>query len=374
MRRFVLLLPAVLLATSAIAAPLQLNAKAAYVVHPATGTVVFSQNGDEQMGPASLTKMMTLYILFTRIKDGSVKMTDEFPVSEKAWRMQGSKMFVDVGKTVPVEKLIQGIAVVSGNDACIVVAEKLGGTEDGFVAMMNKQAEAFGMSNTHFADASGMPDPSMHSTARDIAILAQHLLLDFPEYKHFLEEEDFTWNGIHQQNRNGLLHAGAGVDFGKTGHTDEAGYHLASSAVQNNERLLTVVMGTDGFKTREGESLKAYATFFAQNKTHAAAEPGKPVVESVPVWHGVDRNVALTVQHPLAAFLNADDLAKAKVTATYKQPLVAPLAADAPVGEITLTLPSGQTMTEALVPAHPVDRAGFGARWWQTFLHMVGLA
>ncbi len=360
-----------LFATTSVYA-LELGAKSAYVVHPDTGTVLLNQNGDVQMGPASLTKMMTLYLLFEKIKAGEVKLSDEFPVSEKAWRMGGSKMFVDVGKTVPVEKLIQGIAVVSGNDACVVVAEKLGGTEEGFAEMMNRRAAELGMANTHFADASGWPDPSMHTTAHDMAVLLTRLLRDFPEFKPFLAQEEFEWNGIKQQNRNGLLHAGAGVDIGKTGHTEESGYHLASSAVQNGERLVTVVMGTDGFSAREGESLKAYASFFAQNKRRTVANVGEVVVPEAPVWHGAVASVGLTLAEPLGVFVSDADAAQAKVVATYKQPLVAPFTADKPVGEASITLPSGQVITTAIVPVRGVEQGGFMSRWWQSLVGLIG--
>jgi D-alanyl-D-alanine carboxypeptidase (penicillin-binding protein 5/6) len=371
MRYALLLLP--LLASTAIHA-LELNAKSAYVLHPATGTVLVDQNGAAQMGPASLTKMMTLYLLFDAMKNGEVQLTDEFPVSEKAWRMGGSKMFVDVGKTVPVEKLIQGISVVSGNDACVVVAEKLGGTEEGFAGLMNRKAQELGMTNSHFANASGWPDPAQHTSAKDMALLLSAIIRDFPEYQKYLAQEEFEWNGIKQQNRNGLLRAGAGVDVGKTGHTEESGYHLASSAVQSGERLVTVVMGTEGFSQREGESLKAYATLFAQNKMRVVARPGEVVVPAAPVWHGSVRTVDLTVAEPVGAFVSAEEAEKAKVEATYKQPLVAPLAADAPVGEVKVTLANGQVLTGALVPAVAVERGGFFSRWWQTLLSWFGLA
>ncbi|MFZ2586862.1 MAG: D-alanyl-D-alanine carboxypeptidase family protein [Alphaproteobacteria bacterium] len=349
---------------------LELAAKSAYVVHPSTGTVVVNQNGDTQMGPASLTKLMTLYLLFDAIKQGQVAMTDELPVSEKAWRMGGSKMFVDIGKGVPVEKLIQGIAVVSGNDACVVVAEKLGGTEEGFAGLMNTTAQRLGMTNTKFVNASGWPDPAQLTTAHDMAKLVEALVRDFPEYQKFLVEEEFEWNGIKQQNRNGLLHAGAGIDIGKTGHTEESGYHLASSAVQNGERLIAVVMGTDGFSAREGESLKAYATAFAQNKTVRVANPNAPVVENVPLWHAVFGATNLTVAEPIALFVSDADKAKITVKATYKQPLVAPVLADQPVGELTVTMPDGTTRTTALVTGVNIAQGGFFSRWLQSLTGM----
>ena len=365
------LFAALLVTTSlAHAEAIQFDAKSAYVYHPGTGTVLTNQNGDHQVGPASLTKLMTLYLAFDALKTGELSLTDELPVSEKAWRMGGSKMFVEVGKTVPVEKLIQGISVVSGNDACIVVAERLGGTEEQFAVLMNKKAQQLGMSNTHFVNASGWPDPAMHTTAHDIASLLTALYRDFPDYTHFLAQEEFEWNGIKQQNRNGLLHAGVGIDAGKTGHTEESGYHLASTAKQGDERLVVVVMGTDGFSTRENESLKAYRTYFPTYHTRAVAKPGDAVVKDVAVYQGEVGTTNLTVAEPLGAYLGPNETGK--LTATYKQPLTAPLGKDQPVGEITLTLANGQKFTTALVPQIQVARASFPVRFLQTAIHTLG--
>ncbi|PIZ31815.1 MAG: hypothetical protein COY40_00970 [Alphaproteobacteria bacterium CG_4_10_14_0_8_um_filter_53_9] len=367
-----LLIAALLLVSTALQAQsLTFQAKSAYVVHPQTGTVLAAQNATDEMGPASLTKLMTLYLTFDALKSGQMKLTDALPVSEKAWRMGGSKMFVEVGKTVPVEKLVQGISVVSGNDACVVVAEHLGGTEEQFAHLMNKKAQELGMTSTKFTNASGWPDPAMHTSAKDIATLLTSIYRDFPEYTMYLSQEEFEWNGIKQQNRNGLLRAGVGIDAGKTGHTEESGFHLASTAKQGDERLVVVVMGADSFSAREGESLKAYRTFFPTYHTRTLAMPGKVVVDNVDVYQGTVGKVGLTVAEPLAAYISTA-AGEPKITATYKQPLTAPLYKDSPVGEATLTLENGQTFTTALVPVADVAQASFPVRFLQTTLHKLG--
>lgn len=348
--------------------------QALFVVHPETGTVLEQVNGNGRMGPASLTKMMTLYLIFDALKQGRLTLDTQVPVSEKAWRTEGSKMFIEVGKTVSVKELIQGIAVVSGNDACVAMAEQLGGTEDGFAQQMNAAAQKLGMTGSHFKNSNGLPDPAQFTTAHDMARLLTTIFRDFPEYKAFMAEQEFTYNGIKQQNRNRLLGTNVGIDASKTGHTQESGYHLASTAVQNGERLVVVVMGTSGFAEREGATLQALRLGFANYRKQVLFTPGQPVTKNdVPVWQGTQRMIGLTVREPVSLFAKPDDLAKAKVSLTHKTPLVAPLADDTPVGELTVTLPNGQTFTHALVPLQAVPQAGFTGRYWQCLQRLLGI-
>lgn len=349
------------------------RAQAAYVIHPATGTVLVNENADAPMGPASLTKLMTLYLVFDALKSGAVTPQTQVPVSEKAWRTEGSKMFIEVGKTVAVEDLIRGISIVSGNDACVAIAEKLGGTEEGFAQMMNAKAKELGMTGSHFVNANGLPDPQQYTTAHDMARLLTAIFFQFPEYKHYLAEEEFTYNNIKQQNRNGLLHAGLGIDAGKTGHTEESGYHLASTAEQNGERLVVIVMGRSGFADREGESLKHYRNIFASHATRTFFKPGDAVISDVPVWHGAARTTNLSVAEPLAVFVNRSQPLEIKASVVYTKPILAPAPADKPLGEITLTLSNGQTLTTALVPQTALSAGGFGSRYWQSLTSSLGL-
>lgn len=352
--------------------PITNHDTAAYVLHPATGTVLVNDNGDARMGPASLTKLMTLYLTFDALKSGRITLQTQVPVSEKAWRTEGSKMFIEVGKTVPVEDLIRGIAIVSGNDACVAIAEQLGGTEAGFAEMMNAKAKELGMTGSHFVNPNGLPDPDEYTTAHDIARVLMALFRDFPEYKHYLAEEEFTYNGIKQQNRNGLLHVGLGIDAGKTGHTEESGFHLASTAEQNGERLVVVVMGQNSFAGREGESLKYYRQFFSTYQTRTLYKPGQVIAPNVPVWHGNRRTTALTVAEPLAVYVNRANPGTISATMHYTSPVVAPAAADKPLGELTVTLQSGQTFTSALVPAQAISSGGFLSNYTQSLAHTLG--
>lgn len=347
--------------------------RATYVYHPETGTVLENINGDMLAGPASLTKLMTLYLTFEALKEGRIQLQTPVNVSEKAWRTEGSKMFIEVGKQVPVEMLIKGIAIVSGNDACVAIAEHLGGTEEGFAEMMNTKAKQIGMTHTTFSNSNGLPTPVQRTTAHDMAMLLTALFRDFPEYKHYLAQEEFVWNNIKQQNRNGLLRAGVGIDAGKTGHTSESGYHLASTAEQNGDRLVVVVMGTSGFSEREGESLRAYRTYFASHHSATIFKPGDILATDVPVWHGKTGRVNLTVAQPVKAYVNRSNPGNLKASITYNQPLVAPLNADTPVGKLTVTLPNGVEKEYALVPQAPVAQAGFAGRFVQTLASKFGL-
>lgn len=353
-------------------APASAYLRATYVFHPESGTVLENTNGDMLAGPASLTKLMTLYLTFEALKEGRITLETPVNVSEKAWRTEGSKMFIEVGKQVPVDMLIKGIAIVSGNDACVAIAEQIGGTEEGFAEMMNTKAKQLGMTHTTFSNSNGLPTPVQRTTAHDMAMLLTALFRDFPEYKHYLAQEEFVWNNIKQQNRNGLLHAGIGIDAGKTGHTAESGYHLASTAVQNGDRLVVVVMGTNGFSEREGESLRAYRTYFATYHSATIFKPGDILAENVPVWHGKTGRVNLTVAAPVKAYVNRTNPGDIKAQITYNQPLVAPLAADTPVGKLTITLPNGQVSEHALVAQLPVEKAGFAGRFVQTLASKFG--
>jgi len=364
-------------ATTVSATNPQARIQALFVLHPQTGTVVENINGDARMGPASLTKMMTLYLLFDALKTGQLTLSSTIPVSEKAWRVGGSKMFIEVGKQIPVEDLIRGIAIVSGNDACIAVAEFLGGSEEGFAQLMNKKAADLGMNGSHFVNASGLPDPNQHTTAHDMARLLTAIFRDFPEYRHFMAEQEFTFNNIRQQNRNRLLGLNVGIDASKTGHTEESGFHLASTAVQpgpgGGQRLVVVVMGTNSFTEREERTLQAFRNTFALYTPKLIAKAGEPVVRDVPVWHGAANTVNLTVAQDVVAYVSKANLEGVKVQLKYTQPLLAPLAADAPSGELVVTLPNGEHQSYALIPAQPIEPAGFLKRWWQSLLRLIGL-
>ena len=235
--------------------PPAVAAKAWALVDYGSGQVIAGQGVDERHEPASLTKLMTAYIVFAALKDGRLKLTDTATISEHAWRSEGSRSFINIGSQVPVEVLLKGMIVQSGNDASIALAEHIGGTEAAFVDMMNAYARRLGMNGSHFVDASGMPSPEHYSTAHDLATLSRALIHDFPEYYGLFALREFSWNNIRQQNRNGLLGRDPSVDGIKTGHTESAGYCLIGSAQRQGTRYIAVVLDTSGFKAREDATL-----------------------------------------------------------------------------------------------------------------------
>lgn len=338
-----------------------LSANGYYLQDVNSGKVLGSQNADVRMAPASLTKLMTLYITFEALQANRIHLTDKVTISQDAWQTGGSRMFVKVGDQVPVSDLIQGIIVDSGNDACTALAEYVGGTQADFVNLMNQQAQLLGMKNTHYVDVTGLPDPNHYSTPHDIAILARAAIVNFPQYYHFFDEKTLTYDNITQPNRNRLLWSDPSVDGLKTGHTDAAGYCLVSSANRNGMRLLSVLLGapTDADRNQFSESLLNYGyRFFETHKIYSADQTiqnanvlfGK--VSKVPI--GVTQNVYVTVptgQYP-----------KVATEVKMVKPLKAPLKQGQAIGTVDVTL-NGQSLgVENLVTLQSVDRGGIFTR------------
>jgi serine-type D-Ala-D-Ala carboxypeptidase (penicillin-binding protein 5/6) len=329
-----------------------------------SGRVLAESNPDQTVEPASITKVMTVYIAFDEIKRGRRKVTDEVPISEKAWR-QGkdsteSRMFIEVGKTVPLGDLLRGIVIQSGNDAAVAVAEFIGGTEQGFAEIMNHYAKQLGMTNTHYMDASGMPDPQHHTTARDISTLSRALIRNFPdEYKMFAEKE-FTFHGIRQYNRNGLLGSDASVDGIKTGHTSSAGFCLAASAKRDGMRLISVVMGTPSIKAREAANAALLGYGYAFYETKKLKGRGETVLKPR-VYKSSEEMAPIGIQQDIWVTVARGEVANLKSTAKVLEPLIAPLAANKSVGELTITAPTGETV--AKVPLYPLKAVPEGGLW-----------
>jgi D-alanyl-D-alanine carboxypeptidase (penicillin-binding protein 5/6) len=312
-----------------------------------------------------MTKLLTLYVVFERLKEGSVKLTDRFTVSEKAWRMQGSKMFVPIGSEVAVEDLIRGISVQSGNDACIVIAEGLAGSEEQFAKLMNDTAAKLGMTQSHFMNSSGWPDENHYTTARDLAILGERIINDFPEFHHYASEPEFTYNNIRQYNRNLLLsRRDLGVDGLKTGHTEIAGYGIVVSAVDpgTKRRLVLVVNGLDSEKARAEEAAKLVTYGFRQFDTLQLAKPGDAILE-VPVWLGEKDKVVATVQQEAKMTLPRVGREGIAFKAIYDAPVAAPIQQGQEIGRLEVALP-GQTTVKSypLVAAEAVERRSAFAR------------
>ncbi len=257
-----------------------------------TGEVLASKNPNERLSPASLTKIMTMYLISDALKRGQIRLTDNVTVSEQAWKTGGSRMFINVGDQVKVQDLIRGIVITSGNDACVAMAEAMAGSEDAFCTLMNQTAQHLGMKNSNFTDSTGMPHPNHYTTAFDMAILARALIKNFPDYYHWYSEKEFTYNNIHQVNRNKLLWSDPSVDGIKTGHTDEAGYCLVASSKRGPMRLITVVMNSTSPNQRAADTRELLAYGFRFFKYQPLFKANQPIM-NVRVWYGQDAEIAI---------------------------------------------------------------------------------
>jgi serine-type D-Ala-D-Ala carboxypeptidase (penicillin-binding protein 5/6) len=342
-----------------------------YIIDYNTGSVLYDKAADEKLHPASMSKLMTVYLLFEAIKRGDIKVTDTFHVSQKAWSTQGSKMFVPINADVSVEDLLRGIIVQSGNDACVVVAEGLAGSEEAFVDRMNKKAAELGLKDSHFVNASGLPDPNHLMTARDLYILAKHLFEDFPEDYHYFSEKEFTFHGIKQGNRNPLLYRpNTGVDGLKTGHTEEAGFGLVASAIRDGRRIFMVVHGLGSMQNRADEAGQLLDWAFRAFGDYTIAKKGAPLA-TANVWMGQQKTVTLTVPKDLLVTIPVGDRDKIVTKAIYDGPIAAPIAAGQPVGELVMQIPGMPDFHAPLVAAADVPQLGFSGRVVAMLQHMI---
>jgi serine-type D-Ala-D-Ala carboxypeptidase (penicillin-binding protein 5/6) len=318
-------------------APFTIRGSAAILGDMDSGEVLFSQDPDAQREPASLTKVMTLYIVYDALASGDLKLDSRLPVSEKAWRTGGSKTFVLVNDKVLVEDLIRGIAVQSGNDACMVVAEYLGGSEAGFAEMMNNKARELGMTGTHFANPTGMPHSDHYTTARDMFTLASAIMKKFPQYSHFVKEKQYTFNGIRQYNRNRLLWRDPSITGLKTGHTKAAGYCLIATNEKEGQRLVTVVLGAKGRKIREEEALRLLRYGNRMFETVQLFE-ANAVVRKLRIWKGEQEHVNAVVKEPLIVTVPRKQRGSLDVGLLYDEPLMAPVVEGQKIGRVVVKL------------------------------------
>jgi D-alanyl-D-alanine carboxypeptidase (penicillin-binding protein 5/6) len=332
-------------------------ARSAIVVDYQTGTVLLEKNADQRIPTASMSKIMTAYVIYSYLRDGKAKTDDILPVSEKAWRTGGSKMFVPYPGQVKVDDLLQGMIIQSGNDACIVLAEGLAGSEQAFVEKMNETAQKIGLKDSHFANADGLPAPDHYSTARDLAKLAIYYVKDFPEYYKYEAVKDFTYNGIKQGNRNPLLYKDMGADGIKTGHTDEAGYGLVGSAVRNGRRVIFVLAGMRSMKERAQESERVLDWAYREFTNYAIVKAGEPIDEA-PVWMGVREKVPAAPAKDAVVTLWRGARKDMKVSAVYDGTVKAPVAVGQPVGKLVITAPDNAPIEIPLVAAQEVERLG----------------
>ena len=349
---------------------IETDAKQAIVIEFDTGAVLYHKDADSIMFPASMTKMMTAYLLFERLKNGSLSLEDTFRVSEKAWRKGGSKMFVKVGDRVSVEDLIRGIVVQSGNDATIVVAEGIGGSEAAFGDLMTEKARAIGMANSTFRNASGWPDPDHVTTARDLAILAERTIRDFPEHYHYYSELSFKYNNIKQSNRNPLLYKNMGADGLKTGHTQASGYGLSASAKRNNRRLIVVANGFSSVKARAAGSERLIDWGFRTWNNYALFEAGEKIAD-VPVWLGEADSVPLLIKDKLVITIPRKSRSKIKVAVSYEEPVPAPIKVGTQIATLVVTAPDTDKMEIPLYAGADVPQLGPVGRLGEALRYLV---
>lgn len=340
---------------------LETNAREAFIMDFDTGTVLLDKEGDTLTEPASMTKMMTVHMLFKHIKDGSVSMDDTFHVSEKAWRKGGSKMFVEVNSDVSVSDLLHGIIVQSGNDAAIVVAEGLAGTEDAFATEMTEEARNIGMTKSVFKNATGWPAEGHLVTVHDLATLARDTIRDFPELYKLYSVKEFTYNGIRQPNRNPLLGTSAGVDGLKTGHTETAGYGLTASAERDGRRLILVVNGLGSVRERRTESQKLLDWGFREFDNYDLFAKDE-TVGSANVWLGAETKVDLVSDKDVLLTLPRSARNDMKVSVVYEGPIPAPITKGAQVASLKVEMADQETREFPLYAAHDVGRLGFIGR------------
>ena len=343
-------------------------ARNAILVDFDTGEYLFEKNITEPVPPASMSKLMTVYILMSRIKDGSIKLDDTFSVSENAWRKGGaatggSTMFLSIGDNVSVENIIKGIVIQSGNDACIVVAENISGTEEEFAALMNKTAQELGMKNSSFANSTGLPHPDQKMSMEDLAILSRAIIKEFPDLYHYFKEKEFTYNNIKQGNRNPLLYTMPGADGLKTGHTEEAGFCLAASAVKDDRRLIEVMSGMSSNKERSEESERLMSWGFREFKNYKMFSKGQAVASSK-VWYGKDQTVDLTVADDVIKTIHTSKVDEVKATAEFDEPIKAPIKAGDKIGMLKIEIEGQNPLEIPLVAAQDVEKVSLWGRFW----------
>ncbi len=336
-------------------------ANQAILIDATTDTVLLEKNADQPMGAASMMKLMTVYLVFERIAEGSLSLDDTLAVSEKAWRMGGSKMFVRVNTRVAVADLLRGVIVQSGNDACIVFAEALEGSEDAFAEVMTAKGRELGLENSVFRNSTGWPHPEQYMTARDVARLSLRLIRDFPQYYGYFKEKNFTYNDIRQGNRNPLLYKDIGADGLKTGHTKESGYGLAASAERKGRRLVLVVNGLESVNQRAREAERLLDWGFREFNSYALFKAGE-AVEEADVWLGQAATVPLVVENDFTVTLARKARRAMKATVIYEGPVPAPIAAGGEIARLVVTAPDTKTIEVPLVAGAEVAQLGVFGR------------
>jgi len=341
-------------------------AKSYILVDYASGAILAEENSQQRLPPASITKLMTAYVVSHELDAGNISLSDEVLISEKAWRMVGSRSFIEVNSKVPVEALLRGMIIQSGNDAAVALAEHIAGSEETFSQMMNQYAQQLGMVNTNYRNATGLPDQDHYTTAQDIATLSAAVIRDFPDHYAWYAEKEYTYNNITQHNRNKLLWRDSSVDGLKTGHTEEAGYCLAASAERSGMRLISVVLGTKSENARAQEIQKLLNYFFRFFETHDLYQASTKIADSK-VWKGATDLVDLGLAESLAITVPRGRYKELVATTNINQPIIAPITAGTQLGEVEIHLADTLVAKQPLVVLQAIEQGS----WWRRILDSI---
>lgn len=357
------------------AAAIETQARNAILMDYDTGQYLYVKDHEKMVPPASMSKLMTVNMIFEKLKDGSLSLDDTFTVSERAWKLGGaasggSTMFLKIGEKVRVEDILKGILIQSGNDACIVAAENLAGSEDDFAEMMNKRARELGLDNSSFANSTGLPHPDQKMSVEDLAKLARHIIKEFPEFYHIFSEKYYTHNNITQGNRNPLLYSMPNADGLKTGHTEEAGFCLTASAKKGERRLIEVMTGMNSNKERSEEAERLMEWGFREFNNYNLLNKGQTIAE-IPVVFGSEKQVRLVVPETVKRTLKKSQAPKIKMTAVYDKPVKAPVAAGDKLGEVRIELDGQEMENLPLVADRNVEKLGFFGRIGQNLKYLL---
>ena len=333
------------------------NAKQAVLIDADTGYVLYEKNADELTAPSSMSKMMTIYLIFEKLQNGTLSLTDQLEVSKAAWAKRGSRMFLEENSQVSVEDLLRGIIVQSGNDACVVIAEAFSGTEENFSEELNIKARGIGLENSNFTNSTGWPDEGHLSTARDLSIIAMKTVQNFPEYYHFYAEESFEYNGINQRNRNTLLNKPVGVDGLKTGHTEAGGYGLAASALRKNQRLIMVINGLTSNKERTAEAIKLLEWGYRNFTNFDLLKEGMTVLQAK-VWLGDKKTVPLVIDKDTKITIPSKSRDKLQFKIEYDSPISAPIEEGTKIAELEITAPGIDSLRIPLYAGSTITSLG----------------
>ena len=341
---------------------LDTKAKNMILMDYTTGEYLFEKNASDPIPPASMSKLMTIYVLFDKLRNGSLSLDDTFKVSENAWRKGGapsggSTMFLAIGDEVKVDELLKGIIIQSGNDACIVAAENIAGDEDSFVDIMNHKAQELGLKNSHFVNVTGLPHPDHRMSVEDLAKLAQRIISEFPQFYHLFSQKEFTYNNIKQGNRNPLLYSMPYADGLKTGHTEEAGFCLTASAKKGDRRIIGVMTGLASNKERSEEADKVMSWAFREYDNYNLIEKGRKIAD-LPVQYGVNKTVPLVVSQDVVKTIRKSLRNQVKLVASYDKPVRAPIEMGQQLGVLKIEVPGSEVMEVPLIAGQTINKVG----------------